>query len=265
MEIIIHDDNYQDHISPLVNGELKSQGLIPRDFEVQPFGSLMFAKPFDIPLIPESEWQSRLDAQIAAKAQLSDVRNAGMHGQPIPSRDQNGKGYCWSHSSTSAALIVRAINNEPYADLSAYAVACIIKNYHDEGGNGADSLEWIATHGIPTSQFWPQQSMSRANDTPAMRANAALHKFTQWMDLEPSRMKAQLVTCLLLGFPVVSDFNWWGHSVCTLDLVSINPFTTRIWNSWGDGWSQNGTGLLQGNKAIPDNALAARVMTASMG
>jgi hypothetical protein len=265
MEITIHDDNFQDHISPVVNGERKSHGLIPRDYAAKPFGSFMFAKPFDIPLIPESEWQNRLDAQIAAKAQLSDVRNAGMDGRPIPSRDQNGKGYCWAHSSTSAAMIVRAINNEPYADLSAYAVACIIKNYQDQGGNGADSLEWIAKNGIPTSQFWPQQSMSRANDTPAMRANAALHKFTQWMDLDPSQMKAQLVTCLLLGFPVVSDFNWWGHSVCTIDLVSINPFTTRIWNSWSDSWSQNGTGLLQGNKAVPDNALGARAMTASMG
>jgi hypothetical protein len=265
MEITIHDDNFQDHISPVVKGERKSHGLIPRDYEAMPFGSLMFAKPFDIPLIPESEWQSRLEAQIAAKAQLSNVRNAGMNGQPIPSRDQNGKGFCWAHSSTSAALIVRAVDNEPYADLSAYAVACIIKNYRDEGGNGADSLEWIAQNGIPTSQYWPQQSMSRANDNPAMRANAALHKFTQWMDLDPAQMKAQLVTCLLLGIPVVSDFNWWGHSVCTLDLVSLNPFTTRIWNSWGDGWSQNGTGLLQGNKAIPNNALGTRVMTASMG
>ena len=239
--------------------------MIPRDYEARPFGSLTFARPFDIPLIPESEWQSRLDARIAAKAQLSDVRNSGMNGQPIPSRDQDGRGYCWAHSSTSAALIVRAINNEPYADLSAYAVACIIKNYRDEGGNGADSLEWIAQNGVPTSQFWPQQSMSRANDNPAMRANAALHKFTEWMDLDPAQMKAQLVTCLLLGVPVVSDFNWWGHSVCTLDLVSITPFTTRIWNSWGDSWSSNGTGLLQGNKAIPNNAIAPRVMTVSMG
>jgi hypothetical protein len=78
-------------------------------------------------------------------------------------------------------------------------------------------------------------------------------------------MKAQLVTCLLLGIPVVSDFGRRGHSVCTIDLVSINPSTTRIWNSWGGGRSQNGTGLLQGGKAIPNNALGARVMTASMG
>ncbi len=154
---------------------------------------------------------------------------------------------------------------EPYADLSAYAVACIIKGYRDEGGWGAESLEFIADRGIPTSQFWPQQSMSRSNDKPETWANASLHKFTEWMDLDDSgpAVKQQLVTCLLLNLPVVVDYNWWSHSVCAMDLVSLNPFRIRIWNSWGDSWSENGTGILEGNKAIPNGALAARVMTPS--
>ncbi len=234
-------------------------GLIPRDFAKYPVGYLMCAKPFDLPLIPESEWADRLALQIQNKAQLSDIRNAGMFGQRIPSRDQNGKGYCWAHSSTSASLLIRAVNNEPYADLSAYCVACIIKGYQDEGGWGAESLEWIAANGIPTSEFWPQQSMSRSNDTPAMRANAALHKVTEWMDFDPNNMKAQLVTCLLSNIPVVVDYNWWSHSICAMDLVSINPFSIRIWNSWGDSWNGDGTGLLTAGKAIPDGAIAPRV------
>lgn len=262
-EVLIHDGNFQQFINPVVNGERKMHGLRPRDYSTHPIGYLACAQPFNIPLIPESEWQSRLDAQKAAKARLSDVRNRGMNGQPIPSRDQNGKGYCWAHSSTSAALICRALAGEPYADLSAFAVACIIKNFQDQGGWGAESLEFIAQRGVPTSQFWPQQSMSRTHDNAQTWANAANNKFTEWMDLDPQNMKAQLVTCLLLGIPVVSDFNWWGHSVCTMDLESLLPFTTRIWNSWGDSWSQNGTGLLQGSKAIPDGAVAPRIITAS--
>jgi hypothetical protein len=263
-ELIINDSNFQQALSPIIDGERKGHGCIPRDFMRCPVGYLPCAKPFDLPLIPESEWQERLDAQIAAKAQLSNVRNTGgPNNGPIPSRDQDGKGYCWAHSSTSAALIIRALMGEPYADLSAFAVACAIKNFQDEGGWGSESLEFIAERGIPTSQFWPQQSMSRSNDNPATWENAKLHRFTEWMDLDPAQMKAQLVTCLLLGLPVVSDFDWWGHSVCTIDLVSLNPFRTRIWNSWGDAWSENGTGILEGRKAIPDAALAARVMTPS--
>lgn len=261
-EIIINEDNWQAFVNPVVDGEQRMMGLIPRDYEQYPVGYCAAAKPFDLPLIPESEWEERLQARIAAKAQLSDVRNRGMGGQPMPSRDQNGKGYCWAHSSTSAVLICRAMEGQPYADLSAFAVACIIKGFRDQGGWGSQSLEFIAERGIPTSEYWPQQSMKRENDNPKTWENAKLHRVTEWMDMEPNN-KAQLVTCLLSGIPVVSDFNWWGHSVCTLDLVSINPFRTRIWNSWGDKWSENGTGILEGKKAVPNGMIAPRVMTAS--
>src|SRR5579885_3319086 len=122
-EVIITSRNYRKFINPVVDGEQKKCGTLPRDFSTHPVGHLWCAAPFDLPLIPESEWQARLDAQKAAKAQLSDVRNIGMGGQPIPSRDQNGKGYCWAHSGVSAHLICRALMNEPYADLSAFSVA----------------------------------------------------------------------------------------------------------------------------------------------
>jgi hypothetical protein len=263
-EVIIHEKNWQqflDHKDP-ITGEKKARGGMPRPYDKCPVGYLKCAKPFDIDLIPSGEQQARLDAQIAAKAQLSDIRNTGNNGQRIPSRDQNGKGYCWAHSSTSASLLVRALNHQPYADLSAYAVACIIKGYRDEGGWGSESLEWIAANGIPDSKFWPQQSMSRSNDNPAMRENAALHKIMEWMDLEPRNVQ-QLITCLLLNIPVVVDYNWWSHSVCATDLVSINPLRIRIWNSWGDSWSEAGMGILEGNQAIPDGQIAPRVLLAA--
>lgn len=169
---------------------------------------------------------------------------------------------CWAHSGVSAAIMARAINNQPFVDLSAYMVACIIKDYRDEGGWGLEGVEFLAENGVPSSQFWPQQSVKRSNDTPAMRENAKLHRATEWMELDNRNMKAQLVTCLLLGIPVVTDFNWWSHSVCTIDLVSVSPFKTRILNSWGD-WEENGTGILEGGKAVPDDAVALRVMTAA--
>jgi hypothetical protein len=259
-EVVINGRNYRQFLSPEVEGEKKARGLIPRPYKTCPVGYLPCAKPFDLPLIPQSEWQDRLDQQVKNKSQLSDVRNRGMNGSPIPSRDQNGRGYCWFHSGTSANLIVRAANNQPYADLSAYAGACIIKNYRDEGGWGSEGIEWQAENGCPTSQFWPQQGTSRSYDTPEMRANAKLHRVSEWMDLEPNN-KAQLVTCLLLGIPVVVDFNWWSHSVCAIDLVSLSPFRIRIWNSWGDSWSENGTGVLEGSKASPDGQIAPRVIT----
>lgn len=228
-------------------------GLVERNYDDYPVA--YNSKPFTLPLIPESEWADRLAAQKAAKAQLSDIRKIGNFGNIIPSTDQNGKGYCWAHSVVSAMMLLRAVQNEPYVELSAYAIACIIKNYRDQGGWGSQALEWVAAHGCPSSEFWPLKSMSRSNDNAAMRANAARHKVSEWMDLQP-RNKAQLVTCLLLNIPVVSDFNWWGHSVCSMDIVSLNPFRTRIWNSWSDRWGDKGEGILEGSKAIPDGMIA---------
>src|SRR6185312_11760336 len=138
--------------------------------------------------------------------------------------------------------------------------------FRDEGGFGAEGVEFQGTRGIPTSQFWPQQSMSRGNDNPKTWENAALHKYVRWMDLDPNNMLDQLVTAALLDCPVVSDFSWWSHSVCTADIVDWDgrQLTTRIWNSWGDSWSEQGMGLLNGNHSIPDSAIACIVVSPSL-
>src|SRR5690242_15554943 len=214
--IVIHDGNAHEFISPRYPNEQGTHGLRPRDFGTHPHGSLVYAKPFTLPLFPRSEWAARIAARKAAKAQLSNVRMTGKGGKPIPSRDQNGKGYCWGHSGTSAHLILRALMNEPYADLSAFAVCCMIKGFRDEGGWGGEGVEFQSQKGCPTSQFWPQQSMDRANDNPKTWENAALHRYIEWFDLDPDNILDQFVTALLSDMPVVSDFNWWSHSVCTL-------------------------------------------------
>lgn len=262
-EVIINSRNYKQFLVGGSKSDGRKTGLKPPTKKKYQMRAGV-AGSFDIPLIPQSEWEDRLAQKIKDKSQLSDIRNRGKDGSPMPSTDQNGRGYCWAHSSTSAALIVRAINHQPYAELSAYAVACIIKNFRDEGGWGEESLKFIAERGIPTSKTWPQQGTRREYDNPETWKEAAKYRFSnEWMALDNQNMKAQLVTCLLLGIPVVTDLNWWGHSICSLDLVSITPFRTRIWNSWGNSWSENGTGILEGSKAIPDDAIAPRVMGAS--
>lgn len=194
------------------------------------------------------------------------VHNIGVEGEHTYVAESLAVYNCWAHSSTSAALLVRAREHQPYVDFSAYAVACMIKHYRDEGGYGGQSLDFIADKGIPSSEYWPQKSMSKDNDKPATWENAKKHRFTEWMDMGAHDMK-QLVTCLLLGIPVITDFNWWGHSVCAIRVVELHPTDEHadimIWNSWGDGWSEHGEGVLKGNKARPDGQWAPRVMTGS--
>ncbi len=205
-------------------------------------------------------------------------------------------GNCWAHSGVSACLLLRCAGNMPYADLSAYAVACIIKSYADEGGWGAEGLDFLTTRGCPTSEFWPQRSVDRANDRPETWADAALHKVTEgWIDLVAQQYDrtmsfAQRATLWLSDGPTIDDFNWWSHSVCgcklvegatmrhetrmsngklaTLqqfdDLWDVNGptagFGCMIWNSWSDSWGELGMGVLAGSHAQADGCTAPRVV-----
>lgn len=300
-EMVIHDGNWQEVVNPTVAGERKGMGLIPRDYNKYPVGCYGAAPPFwavDVPMIPEGEWTLRVQEKESRNERMSDIRMYGLNGRPIPSRDQNGRGYCWMHSGVGGVIIDRAIRNEPYADLSAYGPACVIKNFQDEGGWGAQGLDFLFSRGCPTSKFWPQQGTDRSYDNPNTWADAALHKVVKgFVDLQAAQYdrklsKAQVITCLLSGWPVIGDFNWWGHSVIMLDVVdgartfgilrsasgklmarpefeyvwqlnTSEGLGTRIWNSWGDSWSEQGMGVLAGSRAWPDGATAICSTSAS--
>lgn len=245
------------------------RGLVPRDYSVDP--PEMFEPPRDMQVIPESEWDARYEEQEQLKSSLAHYRARGNGGQPIPSLNQGSRGYCWSHSTTQAVILSRAANNQPYIPLSAYAVACIIKNYRDQGGWCGQSAKFIKEVGVPSQEFWPQGSMSRSNDNAAMRENAAKHKIDEdWYDLtrhiaDQQMTVQQVATALFLNQACALDFNWWGHSVCGARWVRIEPgsWGPLIWNSWGDQWGDLGMAVLRGSKGIPDGAIAIRSTKAS--
>lgn len=248
--------------SPVVDGEVKGHGLVPRDYATYP--KEMFAPPSDLQLIPKSEWSDRIKQKTAEKSWLTDIRT-------WPSLDQNSQGFCWSYSTTGCVMLLRSLSNQPYVRLSAHAVACKIKNFRDEGGWAGLSAKFQKEQGCPSIAFWPEKSMSRGNDKPEAWANAALHKITEdWVDLtrdvyDQNLTFEQVATCLLSNVPCATDFNHWSHSVCSIELVEVEAgsFGLKILNSWTDQWGEKGTGILRGSKAIPDGAVALRVTGAS--
>lgn len=256
--ITINDSNYTQFTSPPIG---QGMGLVPRDFMKFPQGYLMYARPFDLPLYTDQEIQEGIATQEREQSSLQHLRDRAANGSRMPSYDQNGQGYCWAYSSTCAASLARVAANMPYVRLSAHKVGCLVKGYRDQGGWNSQSIEHIAQYGVPSEDLWPAKSMSKSNDNEAMRANALLHRITEWMDLAEGGelLERQLATCLLLNFPVAVDFNWWGHSVCAVRLISWRPFKIRIWNSWRDSWSDAGMGDLEGSKARPNGAIAVRV------
>lgn len=236
-----------------------SKGRVPRDRAAVPTGSMPFARAFDLPIIPRSEWPDRIADMERTKSRLSDIcTQAG-----IPPLNQNGTNYCWAHGPVTGLEIMRAVNGLPYVNLSAASVAAPIKNGANQGGWGGDALEYMVSHGVATAEFWPLNSRSMSlNSKPEVIASREKHKVTEWLDLS-NRNFDQLMTCLLLRIPVAVGYNWWSHEVCAVDPVyDGGKFQVRIRNSWGN-WGDNGYGLLSESKATPDDACAAIVSFAS--
>lgn len=275
-----------------------SRGLVPRDISTHPHCYSSRAVPFtalDMPLIPREQWVERAKELKANRARLSDIRRtSGPGGGRIPSLDQDGVGYCWNHSGTMAVMLLRAKMNQPYVRLSAFMVGCLVKNYRDEGGWGAQGLDFIAEHGVPSVDFWEEKSMRRSNDTPEMRANALKHRAIEsWVDLDLPQYdrnftEDQAMTLLLTVNPVIGDFNWWGHSVCLMDAELLTEgvgapdfcsldfndpndfaafaavFGKRGINSWTDEYGEQGEFVLKGSRARLDGGAAPRVVTPSV-
>lgn len=260
---LVIDDDYPDTDSLF----LPARGCVPRDWKAQPVK--MAALPTKT--IPRTEWSARIKERQERKQGLGFIRRRGNFGKKIPSLQQGSYGYCWSHSGVSAHMVCRARDNQPYVPLSAFAIAATIKGGRNQGGWGAEALAFQEAKGVPSQKFWPQGNASLSLGTKECWKDAAQRKVTEsWMDVDlpvwGRKMGfEQVVTLLLMDNPGIGDFNWWGHSVCLLDVVEVeaNSFGIEIWNSWGDEWGDDGIAILRGEKAVPDAASFIQTVTAS--
>lgn len=237
-----------------------STGHIPRDYSAVPYGAQPFASKFDLPVIPRSEWGDRVKAMEGSS--IKDLYLAAVADPAVQMKckDQNGTNYCWVNAPTMAVELLRLVQNQPYVDLSPASAGGPIKNYRNVGGWGGEALERIVSHGVCASSIWPANGISSKYNTQEATTNAALHKVTEWWELEPRNLD-QLATCLFYRIPVPIGLNWWGHEVTA---VSMDVDGVWILNSWGMGYGSNGLAKLSFSKATPDDAVAPRVTVPSV-
>lgn len=256
---VIDDSNFQQFIDPVVDGAKVGRGLIPRDFAAEPYGSVEYAEAFPLPLIPESEWEDRMAEIERTKSSIVDVCDqAG-----LKVKNQQQTNYCWINAPTHCVEIMRVMQGQGYVELSPASVGAKIKNFRNVGGWGTEGTKYIAEHGLVPASLWPNNAINKDYDTAAANAERVKYQVDEWWELKPRNLK-ELATCLLLNVPVAVGLNWWGHEVTFVKLVKKNGVWGVMFdNSWGESWGDSGRGVLVGSKAIPDDAIAPRLVTAS--
>lgn len=251
---IIDDGNYRQYAASSATPDGLSRGYIPRDYAAFPEG--VFAAPFPLPTIPRSEWRDRIEQMDREERwPKHHKQRAG-----FPSLDQNGTNYCWINAPVQCIHYVRAMQGEPHVALSPASVGAKIKNYKNVGGWGSQGLQYMTEHGVAPVELWPANAIERKYDNEASRAARVQYVVDEWWELK-DRSFEQLMTCLLLGYPVAIGLNWWGHEVTACAAaVRGGDYLVDIDNSWGEDWEQGGHALLSESKATPDDAVAPRVV-----
>lgn len=255
-EYRIFDDSNANQLVDVVADFPELGGYTTRDFARYPLG---YATPiFDADNIPRSEWTERAEALEVAKATVEHVCEFA----EVPILNQSRRPYCWCYGTVGAMMATYATAGLPVPHLSATSLAAKIKNYRDVGGWAAEAIEGNQRFGVSTIDYWPEAALDSRYDTPEQRANAALHKTTEWAELRANNFDA-VATALLRGFAVTLGLSWWGHLVYATKLLvlSQNRYGVLIRNSWGETWETGGKGVLAESKATPAEAFIVRSVT----
>ena len=241
--------------SVVVDKFAMGKGYIARDYKTYPLGS--FAAPFPMETIPRSEWRDRIQEKDRLKAWPKDHKIlAG-----FKSKNQNGTNYCWGNAPVQAVEYCVSMQGTGWAELSPASVCAPVKNFRNVGGWGSQALEYIVKNGVSPVQYWPANAIDRRYDNEESQRVRQNFRVTEWWELKERNFN-QLMTCLLLGYPVAIGLSWWSHEVlaCAAAVRGKDDFLIDIDNSWGAGWKDNGHGFLTQSKATPDDAVVPRVI-----
>lgn len=255
-EIVIRDDTPMEHVQP-PPGRARGLRLGMRQ---TPFGAIPNAPPFPVAsLIPRAEWQPRIEEMEATKTRLTDLTTAA----GLKCKDQQQTNYCWINAPTYCHEVLRVSQNQAPIVFSPASCGARIKGFRNVGGFGEEAISYIAENGQVPVDKWPANAIDRQYDTPDNQALARKYRVTEWWELEPGNLD-QLISCLLLRWPVAVGLGWWSHEVSFIDPVWVGGAVgVRFRNSWGMSWGSEGYSVLQGRKMLPDDAQVPRLATAA--
>lgn len=231
---VISDKNYKDFLDPVVDGQKVGRGLIPRDYNTHPVGSIPRAVKFNLPIMSRQEMKERIKDRAATGNTIP--RYCDKNGVKI--KNQKNTNFCWMYATVKCVEIMRVMARMPYVELSATSCAARIKNYANVGGWGYEAINYLTKYGCDPASIWPDDlgtaGINRKYDTEQSRKEREKYKVNEFWELQRNNFD-QLVTCVLLNIPVSIGLDWWGHQVAVVDAVILKNggLGVVIDNSWG--------------------------------
>ena len=256
------------HSSPLLPDEFIINDESPEELHAVPDGQSTgldfstrtregygaYAAPFDpSKLMSMDEIVERIKLAEQNKTRKSDLIRL----KNLQPKNQDQTNYCWMNAPVGSLELRRLVMNESPVILSPASAAARITGFKNVGGWGLDAVKFLSNPdggGCCPVENWPANAIDRKYDTPANHAIAKKYLFTKWVALDPRNLQ-QVASLVLRGFPVPVGYDWWGHEVYVCDMVILDgQLCPRIRNSWGI-WGDFGFAVLQGQKALPDDAV----------
>lgn len=246
------------------------RGLIPRDYKSVGHGSLPYAGPMNMPVFTRKEIIERVRQREADGETLRQLcRDSG-----LTPKNQGQTNLCWSNSSVHPAEIWRLVQGQPIVRLSAASVAAPLTGYRNVGGWPTQSLQFLVDVGAAPESLWPNNEVTtKRYETAEVAAARPLYRIREWYDaVDGEQMDAEerflrMATLLVLGYPCSAAYNWMRHAVTPVDMILLPNTADQLGvfcHNSGYGRDANGFTTLTGTRAIPDECLAPRSVTASL-
>jgi len=236
-------------------GEKRYLSAKPRDLKQHPYGASL--ADAGVRIIPRSEWPARLAALKAANAGILPILY-----DRLPCSDQASTNYCWANGPANCGATILYITGRGSYLLSAASIAGPITGYRNVGGWPKDAIDFMARKGAVRDSLWPNAAINSAYYNRAdVQADYPKHLVSSVIaDLgQTGPIFDETVTCVLLGCPVATSHDWWGHAVMAVGLDYVDGTWYLIErNSWGMSFGDQGFFKLREgfgrNQAGPDDA-----------
>lgn len=203
-------------------------------------GSLSFAAPFSVPVIPRAEWRERIEEMTRTKSRLSDL--AALAGWKP--KHQGRTNYCWINGPTMAVELARIAAGQPHVPLSPASVGGPITGYRNVGGWGTKGIRYGADQGWVPESMWPANAIERRYDTDETRAVRSQYQVDDWVDCRAGNFDEAMTMLLIRHAGFRADMRW-SHLVGIIDPLYLpNGRFAMLCPNSGLGRDRNGYTIL---------------------